>query len=320
MNRTVCIAPMMACTDRHDRYLLRLISPHVLLYTEMVTSAALKHGDAERLLAYDSFEHPLALQLGGCDPAELAHAARLGEQAGYAEINLNVGCPSPRVKAGRFGACLMQEASLVADCVAAMREAVSLPVTIKCRTGIDDRDSYEFLVEFVETVSRAGCDVFVVHARKAWLQGLSPRENREVPPLCYETVYRLKKDFPDVTVVINGGIRTVPEIQRHLQAVDGVMLGREPYGNPWRLHEIEQTVFANPQGVTRKETVLKYLPYVERQLQAGVRLSSITRHLLGMFYGEPGGKKWRRFLSEQAHRKGAGTEVIEQALMQLDES
>lgn len=315
MNRTVCVAPMMAWTDRHDRFLLRLIAPHVLLYTEMVTSAALAHGDAHRLLAYDPFEHPLALQLGGSDPAELAMAARLGEAAGYAEINLNVGCPSPRVKAGRFGACLMQEASLVGDCVAAMRDAVTLPVTVKCRTGIDTLDSYAFLADFIQTVQTAGCEVFILHARKAWLQGLSPRENREVPPLNYETVYQIKQDFPTLTVIINGGIRTVAEIEAHLVHVDGVMLGREVYGNPWRLDEIEHQIFHAQRRVTREGIIQQYLPYIEQQLSKGVRLSAITRHMTGLFHGQPGGRLWRRYLSENANRKGAGIEVIEQALL-----
>lgn len=322
LNHTVCVAPMMACTDRHDRFLLRLLSPHVLLYTEMVTSKALTFGDADKLLAYDMSEHPLALQVGGSDPAELAVAARLGEAAHYREINLNVGCPSPRVKAGQFGACLMLDAGLVAECVAAMREAVSIPVTVKCRTGVDDQDSWAFLCRFIETVRDAGCRVFIIHARKAWLQGLSPRENREIPPLSYETVYRVKRDFPDIEVIINGGIKSAADIQAHLRVTDGVMLGREIYANPWRLREIERDIFlSDDSSLTRKEIIMRYLPYVEKQLSQGVRLSAITRHLTGLFHGEPHGRHWRRYLSEHAHQKNAGVEVILQALssVELDE-
>ncbi len=301
---------MMAWTDRHERYFLRLISPHAKLYTEMVTAAALLHGDAAALLAFDPSEQPLALQLGGSEPQQLAAAARLGAAAGYQEINLNVGCPSPRVSRGRFGACLMQEPQLVADCVAAMRAAVDVPVTVKCRLGVDELDSYAALVDFITTVQRGGCDTFIVHARKAWLQGLSPKQNRDVPPLDYARVYQLKQDFPQLTFIINGGIRTVAEVRTHLQQVDGVMLGREAYHNPWILAEIEAELFTDARELTRHAVLISFLPYIEAMLAAGIRLSAMSRHLLGLFQGLPGSRRWRRHISEHGHRAGAGIEVI----------
>ena len=320
LDRRLCLAPMMEWTDRHFRYLLRLGAPRMLLYTEMVTAAALVHGDAERLLAFDSREHPVALQLGGSDPAALAQAARLGEAAGYDEINLNVGCPSDRVQSGRFGACLMAEPALVADCVAAMRETVRVPVTVKCRIGIDDQDSEQDLRRFVETVAtEGGCRVFVVHARKAWLQGLSPKENREIPPIDYDRVYRLKQDFPELTIVINGGIRSLPEVCTHLARVDGTMIGREAYGNPYAVMQWDAALYGAEPPPSRHELVRAYLPYVERQLAAGVRLSAITRHLLNLFQGVPGARAWRRHLSENAHRPGLGVELIEEALARVPE-
>jgi len=317
-DRTVCIAPMMGCTDRHARFFLRLMSNDVLLYTEMLTSAALIHGQADRLLAFDPCEKPVALQLGGSDPDELAICARLGVQKGYAEINLNVGCPSPRVKAGRFGACLMHEPLLVADCVAAMREAVKIPVTVKCRTGVDEKDSYEDLQQFIETVHAAGCEVFILHARKAWLQGLSPRENREIPPLCYETVYRIREDFPGLSIIINGGIKTADDVKKHLQKVDGVMIGREAYSNPWLLADIAREIFQHrADGFTRQAVIQNFLPYIKKQLASSVKLSTISRHISGLFHGQPGGRCFRRWLSEHAHRPDAGIEVIQQALETL---
>lgn len=307
------VAPMMDWTDRHCRYFHRLLSPNARLYTEMVTSPALVHGDRERLIGFDVSEHPLALQLGGSDPAELAEAARIGAQFGYDEINLNVGCPSDRVQSGRFGACLMREPSLVAECFAAMRDAVSIPVTVKCRLGVDAQDEYADLQHFIEVVAAAGCAVFIVHARKAWLKGLSPKENRDVPPLNYERVYHLKRDFPQLTVIINGGIESVGEVQAHLVHADGVMLGRTAYHEPYRLAEIEHVLFGTP--LPRRESVIESMrPYIEAHLASGGRLQHISRHMLGLFQGLPGARAWRRTLSENAHRPDAGFAVVEQAL------
>ena len=305
---------MLNYTDRFCRYFLRLISHHTLLYSEMVTTGALLHGERERFLRFDPAEYPLALQLGGSEPAELAACARLGEAWGYDEINLNVGCPSDRVQSGRFGACLMAEPALVAQCVRAMADAVAVPVTVKHRIGIDDRDSYGALSDFVGTVAEAGCGAFIVHARKAWLQGLSPKENREIPPLRYEVVRRLKRDFPALTIVINGGIKTLDLAEGLLQELDGVMIGREAYRNPWILAAADRRIFGDqrPQS-SRHELLEAYLPFVERELAAGVPLGRITRHILGLFQGVPGARAWRRHLSEQAHRPGADVEVIRRA-------
>lgn len=311
----VSVAPMMDWTDRHCRYFLRLVAPRVRLYTEMITTAALIHGDRERLLACDVSEHPLAVQLGGSDPDELATCARWAEQRGYDEINLNVGCPSDRVQSGRFGACLMLEPEHVADCVSAMCQAVSIPVTVKCRTGVDALDSYADLARLVEGLINAGLEQLVVHARKAWLQGLSPRQNREIPPLQYEHVYRLKQDFPQLEVHINGGIRTVTEVTEHLQYVDGVMIGRAAYKDTWLLASVESSI--EPHGtspLTRHQVVESMLPYVAQQLAYGVQLQQITRHMLGLFQGQPGARAWRRYISEHAHRAGAGEEVLKNAL------
>jgi len=309
----LCTAPMMDWTDRHCRYFHRLLSPHVRLYTEMVTAPAVVHGDRARLLGFDPSEHPVALQLGGSDPRELAEAARIGETMGYDEINLNVGCPSDRVQSGRFGACLMREPALVADCVAAMRAAVRIPVTVKCRLGVDEQDEYADLERFIETVRASGCTVFVVHARKAWLEGLSPKENREVPPLNYERVYRLKHEFADLTIVINGGIATVAEIDEHLRHVDGVMLGRTAYHEPYRLAEVEARLFGTPLP-DRDEVLARLRPYVDAHLARGDRLQHISRHILGLYQGLPGARAYRRVLSERAHHMDAGFEVIEAAI------
>ena len=286
-----CVAPMMDWTDRHDRMFLRLISQKALLYTEMVTSSALIHGDADYLLKYSQEEHPVALQLGGSDPEQLALAARLGEKAGYDEINLNVGCPSDRVQSGAFGACLMAEPELVADCVAAMRDAVAIPVTVKCRIGIDGRDSEEELLDFVSTVAGAGCATFIIHARIAILQGLSPKENREIPPLNYDRVFRVKEQFPGLEIIINGGIHTLDQAEQLLQRVDGVMLGREAYQNPYILHEVDQRFFgAAPGSKSRGDYLREFLPYLEQELNNGTPLNHMTRHFLGLFKGQPGGK------------------------------
>lgn len=306
---------MMDWTDRYCRYLLRLISRHTLLYTEMVTTGALLHGDPERPLAFDPAEHPVALQLGGSDPAALARCARLGEQRGYDEINLNLGCPSDRVRSGRFGACLMAEPALVAECLAAMVDAVGVPVTAKTRIGIDDRDDYASLIRFVETLSGAGCRTIIVHARKAWLKGLSPRQNREIPPLRYDLVYRLKRDFPDLEILVNGGVRSLAEAREHLARVDGVMVGREAYHNPWVLAAADSEVFGDPRGPAGRRAIVEgYLPFVERSLARGVPLQRLTRPLLGVFHGAPGARAWRRHLSENAHLPNAGAGVIREAL------
>jgi tRNA-dihydrouridine synthase A len=309
-----CVAPMMDWTDRHCRYFHRLLAPHARLYTEMVTAPAVLHGDRARLLGFDPAEHPVALQLGGAEPRELAKAARVGEETGYDEINLNVGCPSDRVQSGRFGACLMREPALVADCIASMRAAVSIPVTVKCRIGVDEQDEDADLERFVETVRATGCRVFVVHARKAWLEGLSPKENREVPPLNYERVYRLKREFPELTIVVNGGIATLAEVREHLRHVDGVMLGRTAYHEPYRLAEIEQQIFATPLP-DRDEVLARLRPYVEAHLARGDRLQHISRHILGLYQGLPGARAYRRLLSEQAHHTDAGYDVIERATL-----
>jgi tRNA-dihydrouridine synthase A len=307
------VAPMMDWTDRHCRSFHRLLAPHAVLYTEMVTAAAIKHGDRERLLRFSPAEHPVVLQLGGSDPALLAEAAAAGAAFGYDEINLNCGCPSDRVQAGRFGACLMAEPALVADCVAAMAEAQPRPVTVKTRIGIDDSNGYEFLSRFIETVAAAGCAHFIIHARKAWLKGLSPKENREVPPLDYEMAYRLKRDFPHLMLSVNGGIQSLTAIDAHLGQIDSVMIGREAYQNPWFLAEVEQHLFDTPHA-SRTEIIQAYLPYVEAQLARGVPLQAITKHMLGLFNGQRGGRLWRRYLSENTHRAGAGIAVLEAAL------
>lgn len=309
----LCVAPMMDWTDRHCRFFHRLLSPHARLYTEMVTSAALVRGGQLRLLEHSREEHPVALQLGGSEPAELAAAAKLGRGAGYDEINLNVGCPSDRVQSGRFGACLMREPALVGDCVKAMRDAVDVPVTVKCRIGVDDQDEYADLQHFTETMLAAGVEVLVVHARKAWLQGLSPKENREIPPLDYARVYRLKREFPGLTVVINGGIASVEQIKAHLVAVDGVMLGRSAYHDPYLLALAEAALYGEP--LPGREAVLHRMrPYVEAELARGTALKHISRHLLGLYQGEPGARAFRRRLSEQAHRPGAGWSLLAEAL------
>ncbi|MES9869344.1 MAG: tRNA dihydrouridine(20/20a) synthase DusA [Sedimenticola sp.] len=311
INRRLCIAPMLDWTDRYCRYFLRLISRHVVLYTEMVTTGAIIHGDRERFLKFDGREHPVALQLGGSDTKDLAVCARLGEQWGYDEINLNVGCPSDRVQSGRFGACLMATPELVAECVAAMRDAVSIDVTVKHRIGIDDHDSYQELCDFVGASAEAGCRTFIVHARKAWLQGLSPKENREIPPLSYETVYQLKRDFPDREIVINGGILTLDQAEEHLQQVDGVMIGREAYHNPWILVETDRRLYGDDHPLpSRHEIIERLIPFIEQEQAAGTPVSRITRHILGLFNGQPGARAWRRHISENAHRKGADYSVV----------
>lgn len=305
---------MMDWTDRHDRYFLRQISHHAVLYTEMVTTSALLHGDRDYLLGFHQAEHPLALQLGGSDPDTLALCARMAEDAGYDEVNINVGCPSDRVKQGSFGACLMATPEVVASCVDAMINATSLPVTVKHRIGIDDQDIDRDLDAFVTQVSAAGCKTFVVHARKAWLKGLNPKQNRDVPALDYSRVYRLKEEHPELEIVINGGIRSLEEAEQHLHYVDGVMMGREAYQNPFILAEVDQRFFGEPpKDQKRDEVVASILPYVEQELGRGTALSYITRHMLGLYQGQPGAKGWRRTLSEQGRHKAAGLEVLQAA-------
>ena len=312
-----CVAPMLDWTDRHCRYFHRLISQQALLYTEMVTTGALIHGDHQRFLQFSAAEHPLAFQLGGSNPRELAFCAKMVEDYGYDEVNLNVGCPSDRVQNGRFGACLMAEPELVAECVATMTQAVSIPVTVKSRIGIDQRDSYQELVHFVSTVADAGCKTFIIHARKAWLSGLSPKQNRDIPPLRYEVVYQIKQDFPQLEIILNGGITTLDQAEAVLQQVDGVMVGREAYHNPYLLADVDRRFFGESEEPRSREMIMRLLiPYIQQQLEQGegVRLSSISRHILGLFHGEPGARGWRRHLSENVCKADAGIDVILAAL------
>ena len=310
------VAPMMDWTDRHCRAFHRVLTARALLYTEMLTTGAILHGDRERLMGFDAAEHPVALQLGGSDPRDLAEAARIGEDLGYDEINLNVGCPSDRVQDGRFGACLMIEPKLVAECMAAIGAAVRVPATVKCRLGVDDQDPEQSLFGLVDQCAAAGVQTFVVHARKAWLKGLSPKENRDIPPLDYPLVYRLKRERPELTIVINGGIGSLDEAEAHLaQGVDGVMLGRAAYHTPDILGAVDRRIFGAPgPDMTAEDAVAAFLPYIERNLAAGVRLASMTRHMLGLFHGRPGARTWRQILTVESVRPGAGIEVVERAL------
>ena len=307
----------MDWTDRHCRVLHRMLSARALLYTEMLTTGAILHGDRGRLLAFSPVEHPVALQLGGSEPGDLVDAARIGEAEGYDEINLNVGCPSDRVQSGRFGACLMREPELVADCMAAMAAAVKVPVTVKCRIGVDDQEPEESLFRLVELCSQAGVGLFVVHARKAILKGLSPKQNRDVPPLNYPLVWRLKRERPDLTIVINGGIGSLDEALEHLQHVDGVMLGRAAYHTPGLLAEVDQRIFGADRATDVFEALAAYRDYVASELARGTHLAAMTRHMLGLFHGVPGARTWRRILTVEGVRPGAGLEVIDQALAAL---
>jgi tRNA-dihydrouridine synthase A len=306
---------MMDWTDRHCRVFHRGLTKRALLYTEMVTADAIIHGDRARLLGFSHEEHPIALQLGGSDPAKLAIAARIGADVGYDEINLNIGCPSDRVQEGRFGACLMAEPELVAACVAAMRASQRLPVTVKCRIGIDDQDAEADLTRFIDIVAEAGCEIFVVHARKAWLKGLSPKENRQIPPLDYPRVYRLKERRPDLKIVLNGGIESIEEALKHLDHVDGVMLGRAAYQDPYILADVDHAIFGEPQGApTRAEALSELLPYVSSHLASGGRLSNITRHVLGLYHAQPRGRAFRRMLGERGTNAGATADVLRDAI------
>lgn len=320
LDRRISVAPMMDYTDRHCRYFLRLLSPGALLYTEMITAAAIVRGNADRLLAFDAAEHPVALQLGGSDPQELAAATRIGASHGYDEINLNCGCPSDRVQSGRFGACLMGEPALVAECVRAMRDATQLPVTVKCRIGIDPMPAHApeagaFLHEFIATVAAAGCDVFIIHARQAVLKGLSPKENREIPPLRYDVAAQLRRDFPALTFIVNGGVRTVDDAASHLRQFDGVMIGREAYSNPYLLALLHQAI-VDPQWQlpAREDVIERYAGYVRDRVTEGHRLRAMVRHVQGLYAGLPRVRSWRRFLSEQSAQPAADAEVLLEAL------
>ena len=324
ISRKVSVAPMMGWTDRHARYFLRLITKHTLLYTEMVTTGAMLHnkqkvGDQKRFLDYHAAEHPLALQLGGSDPQALALCTQMAEDAGFDEVNLNVGCPSDRVKSGSVGACLMATPELVAECIAAMQSRVAIPVTVKCRIGIDDMDGYQGLENFIDTVAQTGCDTFIVHARKAWLQGLSPKQNREIPPLKYDYVHRLKAEKPELTIVINGGIKTMETVHTEIDLVDGVMIGREAYYNPYLLASVDVDIYSDADAVvkTREQIVHQICEYIDAEQSKGVVLHSITRHILGLYQGCPGARAWRRHLSEYGHRDGADSSVVIAAMAEV---
>lgn len=319
-SRRFCIAPMMDWTDRHCRYFLRLISKNTLLYTEMITTGALLHGDTQRFLRFDPYEHPVALQLGGSNPADLALCSQLAEAAGYNEVNLNVGCPSDRVQNGRMGACLMADPKLVAKCISAMQAAVKIPVTVKCRIGIDQMDSYQELADFIKTVALAGCQCFIIHARIALLSGLSPKQNREVPPLNYARVIKIKENFPELEIIINGGITTLDQTQELLKVVDGVMIGREAYHHPYFLASVDRDLFdCQAPPLSRIEIINLFCPYIEKELAQGTALKHITRHILGIFQGQPGAKRYRRYLSENAYKANADINTLKFAVNLLSE-
>lgn len=318
ISRRFCTAPMLDWSDRHCRFFWRQISRQALLYTEMVTCGALIHGDRERFLNFNAEEHPVALQLGGSNPTELAQCAQLAQQWGFDEVNLNVGCPSDRVQSGRFGACLMAEPELVRDCLAAMIDACDIPVTIKHRTGIDHQDSYDELFQFITNVAESGTSSFIIHARKAWLHGLSPKQNRDLPPLQYDWVYQLKQQLPALEIIINGGIESLAQSQVHLAHVDGVMLGRAAYHKPWCLAQVDPLLFGQEApSHSEIEVVQRMIPYIETELTRGARLNHITRHMLGLFQSVPGARAYRRYLSEHATQPGAGPEVLLQAVEQV---
>jgi len=313
------IAPMIDWTDRHDRYFLRQITRHALLYTEMITTGAIIHGDKQRHLAFNNAEHPVTVQLGGSNPADLALCAKICEDYGYDEVNLNVGCPSDRVQSGAFGACLMAEPKIVAECIDKMKSSCDIPVTIKCRIGIDEQDEYEDLQRFVKINQSAGCETFIVHARKAWLQGLSPKENRDIPPLNYDRVYQLKDEFPELNVIINGGIKTLDECETHLSRVDGIMMGREAYQNPFILALVDQRFYQDDHEIpTRYDIIKTMIQYIDDLVSSGGDLKWVTRHILGIFQGMPGARAWRRHLSQHAYKKGATSSVVLDALEFID--
>ena len=309
-----CVAPMLDCTDRHERYLARLISKHAVLYTEMITTGALIFGDRQRFLDFSDLEHPVALQLGGSEPDAMSQSAELAQEWGYDEANINVGCPSDRVQSGRFGACLMASPQLVAKNIKAMRSAVDIPVTVKCRIGVDEQEPKEALWALVEACADAGCSTFLVHARKAWLKGLSPKENRHVPPLDYELVYQLKEHFPELEIVLNGGINNLDECVDHLSYVDGVMMGREAYSNPYIMSQVDARLYQDPSPVRTRDEVLEcFINYAQHRMDDGARLNHLSRHIVGLFHGEPRSRLWRRHLSENAHKAGSGVEVMRDA-------
>ncbi len=321
LNRTFCVAPMMDWTDRFCRAFHRCMTEQALLYTEMVTTGAILHGDRPRHLAFAETEHPVALQLGGSNKQDMAECARIAEDFGYDEININVGCPSDRVQNGRFGACLMAEPHTVAECVNAMQNRVKIPVTVKCRIGIDDQDDYPSLFNFVETVSQAGAKTFIIHARKAWLKGLSPKENRDIPPLDYDLVYQIKQDFPDLEIIINGGITSLEECTDHLKHVDGVMLGREAYTNPFLLTNVDSFFYNQHKlPMTRLNVLERYMEFMERELIRGTPLKNMTRHILGLYNGQPGARAFRRYISENAFDDDAGIDVLRQALTFVEDN
>lgn len=320
LDRRFTLAPMMEWSTSDCRTFWRLLTKKALLYSEMVTTGALLHGDKSRFLDFNACEHPLALQLGGSNPKDLAECSKIAEDWGYDEVNLNCGCPSDRVQNGMIGACLMAEPELVADCIAEMQKSVKIPVTVKHRIGIDDMEDYEGLVKFVSTVAQTGCTTFIVHARKAWLKGLSPKENREIPPLQYEKVHQLKQDFPHLNIIINGGITTLEQSKNLLKQVDGVMLGREAYSNPYLLAQVDQEIYGVQRNViTRAEVMQEFMKYCCVRLDNGARLNHLTRHILGLYQGMPGARQFRRIISEQAHRTGAGIDVLERALEIVNE-
>lgn len=318
MNKTVkhiSVAPMMDWTDRHCRYFHRLIAPSILLYTEMITTQALKFGDQQRFLRYSEQEHPVALQLGGSDPHDLAASSKMGADVGFDEINLNCGCPSDRVQSGSFGACLMKEPELVRDCIAAMKEVVDVPVTVKCRIGIDDSEDYTFLEDFIGTVADGGCETFIIHARKAWLKGLSPKENREIPPLQFDIVEKIKTTFPHLIFPVNGGIKTIEDARKKYDLFDGIMIGREAYQNPWFLRELEEEFFGTKNLLSREQVVEAMIPYIINQAeQYDTPMKSITRHMTGLFQGLPGARNWRQILSTQVHLDGVTPDLLTHAV------
>lgn len=314
LDRRLSIAPMMEWTDTNFRYFLRLISPNSLLYSVMITTGALVYGKKTEFLKYNDEEHPIALQLGGSSPKELSYCAKLAEEFKYDEVNLNCGCPSDRVQKGKIGACLMLEPKLVAECIDAMKQSVSIPVTVKNRIGVDDNDSYDFLSEFVGTVAEKGCETFIIHARKAILDGLSPAENRSIPPLQWDMAYKLKRDFPNLEIVLNGGISELFQIKEALDNLDGVMIGREAYKNPYFIAEVEKEIFGTKNIPTRDDTIKALIPYIEKHLAEGLPIKDITRHILGLYHCRKGGKKWRQVLSDDAYKEKAGIEVIYKAL------
>lgn len=320
LNRTISVAPMLDWTDKHCRYFLRQISQHALLYTEMVTTGAIIFGKGD-YLAYNDQEHPVALQLGGSDPTDMARCAAKAQQYAYDEVNINVGCPSDRVQNGRFGACLMAEPEVVAACIQSMQAEVDIPVTVKSRIGIDEMDEYEDLTRFIDVVAQSGCDTFIVHARKAWLKGLSPKQNRDIPPLMYDRVYQLKQQFPHLHISLNGGVKTLDDVQTHLQHLDGVMIGREVYSNPYILAEVDSRFYQDHHIIkSRAEIVTAMLPYVEQQIAEGARVWNIARHMLGLFQGQAGGRIWRRYLSQNGTKADAGVELLTDALEVLLEA